>query len=167
MKQRLSHSLFYLCLILSLCAVCAACSQEPKDPDFRNIRWGMSVQEVKAAEGLPVAAEGPHDKPDEYFIKFENIKYLDQETVLRYFFWENECYNATYFFVNSDFQTYERILAFLSEEYGPGDFTEESIGKMASWNTGLVFIILNYRPKSEIKVSLRITSIYYMPFYVD
>ncbi len=86
MKQRLSHSLFYLCLILSLCAVCAACSQEPKDPDFRNIRWGMSVQEVKAAEGLPVAMEGPHGDPEQYFLEYKNIEYLGKNFTLRYFF---------------------------------------------------------------------------------
>ena len=172
MKQRLSP-FFYLGLALSLLILCAACSQEPKDPDFRNIRWGMSVQEVKAAEGLPVAAEGipvaiegPIPPPEQYFLEYKNIEYLGKNFTLRYFFYKNECYLAALLYYNADKETYDQILAEYVKINGPGKRLYESDKIISdSWDKKDIsnFLTYLYNRENNIVMIRFLSDVYFPP----
>ncbi len=155
-------SLVCLCLALGLCL---SCSQEPKEPDFRNIRWGMSVEEVKAAEGLPVALEKPHDEPEQYFVEYQNVEYLGKNSTLRYFFHQNECYLAVYLYYNADRATYDHVLAEYVKLHGPGKRLRETDKVISySWDWENIFNYLSYLYNRENNiVMVRFLALDYAP----
>ena len=115
----------FILLVTSFSALASACNNAPDDVqksgyDFRNTNWGMSVDEVKAAEGLPVAKEGVGTNANSYFLRYKDISFLDYNTTLRYVFYKNHCYLATYLIDSPDEDTFQYLKEMFFNEYGEG-----------------------------------------------
>lgn len=117
-----------LAILLLLVFCFTALAEEAADFtfSFRNgIAWGMSVEEVLAAEGNPKCEV--EDEDDAQSIEIEDVEYGDAKCDLDYEFLDNEL-----FMITLDFDTEEETITFddlkakLVEVYGePGEFSDE------------------------------------------
>ena len=90
--------------------------------DFRNIRWGMSIEKVKASEDLEIVFEIiiKDDEPFadygiDYMIYYK-VKVLDTDIFLSYYFSKDKLSIATYTF--PDDNQHEAIIELLIYKYG-------------------------------------------------
>lgn len=126
MKNAMSAMLAFMCAV-SL----TACGAEPDpyegvEPDFRNVNWGMTTEEVKAREGDNVPIENDSENAV-YGLLYENIEVLDHPASLGYSFKNDKLHSATYnikvtekidYMINNEFFN---IADDISTKYGTPD----------------------------------------------
>lgn len=90
----------------------------PEQADFRNIKWGMSMAEVKAAEGET-------DLVTTDALIYDGLNVAGIDVMLIYYFNENDqLYSAIYSFEethvnkNDYIYDYEKVVKALTEKYG-------------------------------------------------
>lgn len=144
-----------LIAVLLLAVMLCGCGE--KEPDFRNINWGMSMDEVRAAE----AAE-PYEETDDGLL-YENIIVDDLiNAQLSYCFTDGKLTEAGYFATEtvsgdraSD-NTYHNLAANISKVYGEPTVSDHELIRMYSkWETKTTVIILFYHEDQAVSISYR------------
>ena len=113
-----------LCCVLLASSLFLACGKSEEEilyeqRVFRNIHWGMSPQEVRERETARFELEATAKRdPREYYLQFTDVEYLGYACVLRYFFYNNECFEAAYYIDDVDMEEYEQIRSELVQLYG-------------------------------------------------
>ena len=108
-------------ILILACLAALAWASAARAGDFRNVEWGMSVEEVRAVETVPLEEEVP-DVPEITCLFGETTVFgLDCELI--YFFANGELKQARYFFFhetqnpNSLISHYEKLDRLLMEKY--------------------------------------------------
>lgn len=160
------------CLMLTACSAKTETASNPYDgvePDFRNVNWGMTVDEVMARE------EGEAVIKDNGTIKYSNQTVIDLDCSLEYqFYSEGNRLNGAEYRINTDklshktiHDSYKKLLEQLTQKYGdpevsyfslqdtkdnfyfdisdpvPADMQFRSASYYASWHVENLDIVLN------------------------
>lgn len=123
-----------------------------KDPasNFRAVRWGMSVEEVKALEGKKITNYDKNKKTDVYRIGYKDEVIFGDKYWLVYSFLNDKCWGGSYAIDYAEEGAYERLLDKLTQSYGPGKLTKDiELEKVYTWNNGDTFISLTYKPETR------------------
>lgn len=111
------------CVFLTACGAKAETTTDPYEgvtPDFRNVNWGMSVDEVKARE------ESEPSKDENGILKYVNQSVIGLDCSLEYqFYTENNTLNGAEYRINIDklshkeiHDSFVKLYNQLSEKYG-------------------------------------------------
>ena len=88
----------------------AAESEEPavnENPDFRNVSWGMSVDEVKKYEDATLTSDYFNEGYNEYILSYDGISVMNHPTKLNYFFENGKLSTAEYMLDVTENEDYE------------------------------------------------------------
>ena len=80
-------------LLIALLLFCVACQSKSDQPDVRNVRWGMTQEEVITAEGVEP------DRSSSINLTFENVNVSGYDAYVLYSFRENSVKSAQYLIV--------------------------------------------------------------------
>ncbi|WP_027186729.1 hypothetical protein [Desulfovibrio cuneatus] len=163
MKRLLMAFAFLLCVFpyaLSFAAQAAETKAEESTttqaneapPDFRNVRWGMSVAEVREREPRKPNAEHKEAIGSSSYIRASlmyEVKVGTHKMNLLYSFMDNKLFMAAYF-LDEDFtnknnyvEAYEQLVSALKEKYGTPQQEETSwsndLLKNTPGNLGLAY----------------------------
>ena len=123
-----------------------------KDPsyNFRTVRWGMSVEQVKAQEGRKITNYDKNKKTDVYRIGYKDEVVFGDKYWLVYSFLNDKCWGGSYAIDYAEEGAYERLLAGLTQSYGPGKLVKDiELEKVYTWNNGDTFISLTFKPETR------------------
>lgn len=124
--------------------------QRDETCDFRGIRWGMSPEEVKAAENMEVFEEKPYITPGEYLICYQNVLFDNMGSItLRYFFLDNRCFLGMYYFSENSLDIFIPLLEKLTQVYGPPTYAKDADRLVKGWQTDETFIFLSFDHDGE------------------
>lgn len=149
-----------LCILSAMLILTCGCSkaEETKKADFRNVNWGMTMEEVKAAEG----AEPSHSAT--YALGYDNISVADSfNTLLIYTFENNKLKTASYLIEKTlsgeaivPIDTYNTLKSSLLKVYGECTY---DYSDMAIWETENTTVSISLLQDGETKVLV----LYYDP----
>ena len=123
-----------------------------KDPsyNFRTVRWGMSVDEVKAQEAKKITNYDKNKKTDVYRIGYKDEVIFGDKYWLVYSFLNDKCWGGSYAIDYAEEGAYERLLAALTQSYGPGKLVKDiELEKVYTWNNEDTFISLTFKPETR------------------
>ena len=89
--------------------------------DFRKIKWGMSKEEIKKSESIPIKVDASDQTPS-FLVYSTTISSLDTDLV--YYFTENKCFAAVYVITekhtneNDYIEDFRNLKKSLIEKYG-------------------------------------------------
>ncbi len=127
-------------------------SEFQKDPsyNFRSVRWGMSVEEVKAQEAKKITNYDKNKKTDVYRIGYKDEIIFGDKYWLVYSFLNDKCWGGSYAIDYAEEGAYERLLEGLTQSYGPGKLEKDiELEKVYTWNNGDTFISLTFKPETR------------------
>ena len=87
-----------------------ATADEPainENPDFRNVSWGMSVDEVKKYEDATLISDYFNEGYNEYILSYDGISVMNHPTKLNYFFENGKLSTAEYMLEVTENEDYE------------------------------------------------------------
>lgn len=102
-----------------------------ENPDIRNLKWGMSIDEVKKYEQSEYFNEETKESvvPNQIktLIKYRNVQFLDYTTTLVLCVVDGIGLNGVNYYVssNSSSETYKDIYDYYYSEYGEPTFTND------------------------------------------
>ncbi len=118
--------------------------------NFRGIRWGMSVNEVKAIEAKKITNDDTNNKTNVYRIGYKDVENFGDKYWLVYSFLNNQCWGGSYAVNYAEPGAYERMLEALTKSYGPGKVVKDiELEKTLSWQNGDTFIALTFKPETR------------------
>lgn len=134
---------FLFCIFL-LCA----CGNTVKDPDIRNLKWGMSIDDVKKHENSNLINEETTEDSEEHInltrLTYSDVDFMGYSSELELKVTDGVGLNEVFYTIStSDLdKAYQEICDNLTEEYGE---PETNMDIMAIWspeNTKLTVILL-------------------------
>lgn len=152
MSRRILPAL--LCLGLGLVMVLSAAAADEVKYDLRNTTWGMTIEEVKAAETAQLVKEKPAQL--QYKLKLEGHK-----TQLYYYFKDGRLYKGMYEIETRDFEAdLALFINALNEKYGKaqkggGGFLSNLL-HARYWETETTGITLDIKRQSRTEAQILI-----------
>ena len=117
--------------------------------DFREINWGMGVDEVKLVEHrLELLDEGAFEsKKGYYYITFTDIYLFGYNWKLEYLFHNNRCFVGSYILTNASSSDFNIVVDRLSSVYGEPFGKREIVdkGSHSWWRLEKSEVIVNFR----------------------
>ena len=87
-----------------------AAADEPainENPDFRNVSWGMSVDEVKKYEDATLISDYFNEGYNEFILSYDGVSVMNHPTKLNYFFENGKLSTAEYMLDVTENEDYE------------------------------------------------------------
>lgn len=119
-------------------------SNTDNEPDFRQVKWGMSREEVIQIEGKAALRSFSNE------LYYDNIEVSGDTAILHYEFVNDKLYSASYTFHETDgYSCYLNLLSGLKQKYGEPDYAYDEWasfkGCAAEW----------YMADTDIKMEIR------------
>lgn len=114
------------------------------EADFRNIKWGASLEQVTAAEGRPPLRITEDQGLGIVKCDFGFAEWYRKQALVRYEFKDNQCFGANVYFHQSSWDDYYTIRAGLYHILGKPDV---DIYGMYAWFPNNYVITIMYSPE--------------------
>jgi len=102
-------------------------TKEVYNPDFRNIKWGMSKEEVKEKENSSLNEENSDG------LIYEDLKFAELNAGIGYFFTGNRLNQIVVLFEEGNLYNYEKVQKYLIDQYGDTDLENSRGGTSSFW----------------------------------